>query len=73
MLSFCSTQICGEFLLSLFHLCQAKIPDIDKCLDIVATLQAKKGSGEVCSSAMFFFKFQLKASPLFFMCILSGS
>uniref|UniRef100_K4AW73 Uncharacterized protein n=1 Tax=Solanum lycopersicum TaxID=4081 RepID=K4AW73_SOLLC len=25
---------------------QAKIPDIDKCLDIVATLQAKKGSGE---------------------------
>ncbi|XP_015167277.1 probable prefoldin subunit 3 isoform X1 [Solanum tuberosum] len=39
-------QICGEFLLSLFHLCQAKIPDIEKCLDIVATLQAKKGSGE---------------------------
>ncbi|WMV09665.1 hypothetical protein MTR67_003050, partial [Solanum verrucosum] len=26
---------------------QAKIPDIEKCLDIVATLQAKKGSGEV--------------------------
>ncbi|XP_056161829.1 prefoldin subunit 3-like isoform X1 [Syzygium oleosum] len=25
---------------------QAKIPDIEKCLDIVATLQAKKGSGE---------------------------
>ncbi|KAF3336248.1 putative prefoldin subunit 3 [Carex littledalei] len=25
---------------------QAKIPDIDKCLDIVATLQSKKGSGE---------------------------
>ena len=27
--------------------CQAKIPDIEKCLDIVATLQAKKGTGEV--------------------------
>lgn len=26
---------------------QAKIPDILKCLDIVATLQSKKGSGEV--------------------------
>nr|DAD38294.1 TPA_asm: hypothetical protein HUJ06_008935 [Nelumbo nucifera] len=26
---------------------QAKIPDIEKCLDIVATLQAKKGTGEV--------------------------
>ncbi|XP_009606300.1 prefoldin subunit 3-like [Nicotiana tabacum] len=25
---------------------QAKIPDIEKCLDIVANLQAKKGSGE---------------------------
>ncbi|XP_039169486.1 LOW QUALITY PROTEIN: probable prefoldin subunit 3 [Eucalyptus grandis] len=25
---------------------QAKIPDIEKCLDIVATLQAKKSSGE---------------------------
>lgn len=25
---------------------QAKIPDIEKCLDIVATLQAKKDSGE---------------------------
>jgi prefoldin subunit 5 len=25
---------------------QAKIPDIEKCLDIVATLQAKTGSGE---------------------------
>ncbi|KAK1293191.1 putative prefoldin subunit 3 [Acorus calamus] len=25
---------------------QAKIPDIEKCLDIVATLQAKKGAGE---------------------------
>ncbi|KAG1326169.1 Prefoldin subunit 3 [Cocos nucifera] len=25
---------------------QAKIPDIEKCLDIVATLQAKKGTGE---------------------------
>ncbi|KAE8681160.1 putative prefoldin subunit 3 [Hibiscus syriacus] len=25
---------------------QAKIPDIDKCLDVVATLQAKKGTGE---------------------------
>lgn len=26
---------------------QAKIPDIEKCLDIVATLQAKKNAGEV--------------------------
>ncbi|KAF8394695.1 hypothetical protein HHK36_020912 [Tetracentron sinense] len=25
---------------------QAKIPDIEKCLDIVTTLQAKKGTGE---------------------------
>ncbi|KAH7513488.1 hypothetical protein FEM48_Zijuj12G0205600 [Ziziphus jujuba var. spinosa] len=25
---------------------QAKIPDIEKCLDVVATLQAKKGAGE---------------------------
>ncbi|XP_021774275.1 probable prefoldin subunit 3 [Chenopodium quinoa] len=25
---------------------QAKIPDIEKCLDIVATLQARRGSGE---------------------------
>ncbi|KAG0470555.1 hypothetical protein HPP92_017255 [Vanilla planifolia] len=25
---------------------QAKIPDIEKCLDIVATLQAKKDAGE---------------------------
>ncbi|KAJ0092981.1 hypothetical protein Patl1_24848 [Pistacia atlantica] len=25
---------------------QAKIPDIEKCLDVVATLQAKKGTGE---------------------------
>ncbi|RVW25769.1 putative prefoldin subunit 3 [Vitis vinifera] len=26
--------------------CQAKIPDIEKCLDVVATLEAKKGTGE---------------------------
>lgn len=26
---------------------QAKVPDIEKCLDAVATLQAKKGTGEV--------------------------
>ncbi|KAF9677197.1 hypothetical protein SADUNF_Sadunf08G0082800 [Salix dunnii] len=25
---------------------QAKIPDIEKCIDVVATLQAKKGTGE---------------------------
>ncbi|KAL0393328.1 UNVERIFIED_CONTAM: putative prefoldin subunit [Sesamum radiatum] len=25
---------------------QAKIPDIEKCLDVVATLQAQKGTGE---------------------------
>ncbi|XP_025886182.1 uncharacterized protein [Solanum lycopersicum] len=35
---------------------QAKIPDIDKCLDIVATLQAKKGSGEVkCTRTIKFY------------------
>ncbi|XVF28187.1 hypothetical protein REPUB_Repub15cG0007100 [Reevesia pubescens] len=28
---------------------QAKIPDIEKCLDVVATLQAKKGTGEATS------------------------
>lgn len=28
-------------------LVQAKIPDIEKCLDVVATLEAKKGTGEV--------------------------
>ena len=33
---------------------QAKIPDIEKCLDIVATLQAKKDSNEVCPSAACF-------------------
>lgn len=27
---------------------QAKIPDIEKCLDVVAALQAKKALGEVC-------------------------
>ncbi|GKD27089.1 probable prefoldin subunit 3 [Tanacetum coccineum] len=26
---------------------QAKVPDIEKCLDVVATLQAKKDSGEI--------------------------
>ncbi|KAL6503331.1 Prefoldin subunit 3 [Orobanche gracilis] len=26
---------------------QAKIPDIEKCLDVVAILQAKKGTGEL--------------------------
>lgn len=34
-----SDTICGGF--------QAKIPDIEKCLDVVATLEAKKGTGEV--------------------------
>jgi len=34
-----SDTICGGL--------QAKIPDIEKCLDVVATLQAKKGTGEV--------------------------
>uniref|UniRef100_A0A175YPQ5 Prefoldin subunit 3 n=1 Tax=Daucus carota subsp. sativus TaxID=79200 RepID=A0A175YPQ5_DAUCS len=29
---------------------QAKIPDIEKCLDVVSTLQAKKGTGEVSTS-----------------------
>ncbi|CAJ1963147.1 unnamed protein product [Sphenostylis stenocarpa] len=32
---------------------QAKIPDIEKCLDIVATLQAKKGTGELRRSFCF--------------------
>ncbi|KAK9139164.1 hypothetical protein Scep_008845 [Stephania cephalantha] len=32
---------------------QAKIPDIEKCLDIVATLQAKKETGEdACTEAL---------------------
>jgi uncharacterized protein (DUF2236 family) len=34
-----SDTICGGL--------QAKIPDIEKCLEVVATLQAKKGTGEV--------------------------
>ncbi|OIV95265.1 hypothetical protein TanjilG_07421 [Lupinus angustifolius] len=29
---------------------QAKIPDIEKCLDAVATLQAKKGTGEALTA-----------------------
>ncbi|XP_062150271.1 prefoldin subunit 3 [Alnus glutinosa] len=29
---------------------QAKIPDIEKCLDVVATLQAKKGTGEALTT-----------------------
>ncbi|KAE9602557.1 hypothetical protein Lal_00049973 [Lupinus albus] len=29
---------------------QAKIPDIEKCIDVVATLQAKKGSGEALTA-----------------------
>jgi hypothetical protein len=32
----------------MWSLLQAKIPDIEKCLGIVATLQAKKALGEVC-------------------------
>lgn len=49
-LIFCS--ICSHLyeiwqLLSCFIGDQAKIPDIEKCLDVVATLQAKKGTGEV--------------------------
>lgn len=38
----------------LLHSTQAKIPDIEKCLDIVATLQSKKDSSEVCPSAICF-------------------
>ena len=26
---------------------QAKIPDIEKCLEVVSTLEARKGTGEV--------------------------
>ncbi|XP_010558452.1 PREDICTED: probable prefoldin subunit 3 [Tarenaya hassleriana] len=29
---------------------QAKIPDIEKCLDVVATLQARKGTGEALTA-----------------------
>ncbi|GFZ21747.1 prefoldin 3 [Actinidia rufa] len=35
---------------------RAKIPDIEKCLDIVATLQAKKSAGEVKLYALAFIK-----------------
>jgi hypothetical protein len=35
-------------ILASHFLLQAKIPDIEKCLDIVAALQAKKALGEVC-------------------------
>ncbi|KAG5023770.1 hypothetical protein JHK82_019670 [Glycine max] len=28
----------------------AKIPDIEKCLDVVATLQAKRGTGEALTA-----------------------
>jgi len=35
------------YLFILIIKCQAKIPDIEKCLDVVATLQAKRGTGEV--------------------------
>ncbi|KAJ0035248.1 hypothetical protein Pint_24313 [Pistacia integerrima] len=35
---------------------QAKIPDIEKCLDVVATLQAKKGTGEMPFSGVIFFE-----------------
>lgn len=41
----------------LFPFCQAKIPDIEKCLEVVATLKAKKGTGEVRSQ--FVFTYQL--------------
>lgn len=33
---------------------QAKIPDIEKCLDIVAILKAKMDNNEVCPSATSF-------------------
>jgi len=50
---------------TLFLLCisQAKIPDIEKCLDIVATLQARKGTGEVrcCSICIFAYAHSLFA------------
>lgn len=39
----------------LLHMYQAKIPDIEKCLDVVATLQAKKGTGEVRSGHFMYF------------------
>jgi len=39
----------NKYLISLLFCWQAKIPDIEKCLDIVAALQAKKALGEVCT------------------------
>lgn len=55
-------------LLLLFLCCKffkAKIPDIEKCLDIVATLQSKKGSGEVCFTIFpnYFMAFYLFLDP----------
>ncbi|CAL9200158.1 unnamed protein product [Musa hybrid cultivar] len=40
-------------------LVQAKIPDIEKCLDVVATLEAKKGTGEVRFNLYLFLCFEL--------------
>jgi len=33
--------------------CQAKIPNIEKCLHVVATLEAKRGTGEVYLDPVF--------------------
>jgi hypothetical protein len=48
----CSDTICDGF--------QAKIPDIEKCLEVVATLQAKKGTGEVCLTPDFITNYSSK-------------
>ena len=41
-----------HFLLPFIY--QAKIPDIEKCLDVVAALQAKKGTGEVRFGSVYY-------------------
>jgi len=45
----CNRPMVGlhKYLISLLFCWQAKLPDIEKCLDIVAALQAKKALGEV--------------------------
>jgi hypothetical protein len=52
-----SDTICGGL--------QAKIPDIEKCLEVVATLQAKKGTGEVRLIPDFLY--QIILGPVYFV------
>jgi hypothetical protein len=44
---------------------QAKIPDIEKCVEVVATLQAKKGTGEVRLIPDFLY--QIILGPVYFV------